>query len=66
MLFFSSFSSNFPLFHLFSVCSFGTYGNNCKEECGNCRDKTTCNHIDGSCATGCSAGYNGTLCKKSK
>lgn len=50
---------------LFSECN-GTYGNNCNETCGHCRDKTTCDHVYGSCATGCSPGYSGTHCKKSK
>lgn len=39
------------------------YGIRCTEKCGHCSDGNLCDHINGTCATGCSAGYQGDLCK---
>lgn len=47
-------------------CNRGSYGIACREICGQCRDVNHCLHINGTCLTGCSAGYQGTLCKESK
>uniref|UniRef100_A0A8W8NY65 Uncharacterized protein n=1 Tax=Magallana gigas TaxID=29159 RepID=A0A8W8NY65_MAGGI len=33
-------------------------------KCGECRGKSPCNKINGSCPDGCSAGYIGSLCSK--
>lgn len=44
-------------------CADGKYGNECKEECGHCRDVKQCVHSNGSCLTGCSDGFQGELCK---
>ena len=48
----------------FSVtdCDNGTYGLDCKGECGHCLDNMTCNKIDGSCSMGCVSGYSGKYC----
>lgn len=44
-------------------CANGKYGDECKEECGYCRDVKQCVHSNGSCLTGCSYGFQGELCK---
>lgn len=44
-------------------CEIGTYGVDCKESCGHCRDLTKCSYTNGTCFTGCIAGYQGALCK---
>ncbi|XP_061168121.1 uncharacterized protein LOC133177046 [Saccostrea echinata] len=44
-------------------CQNRTYGVNCLEQCGNCRNNDVCNIETGACPNGCTAGYNGTLCK---
>ena len=49
-----------------SECDLGTYGDKCNETCGNCQDQTKCHHSNGTCLTGCSAGYDGALCKTRK
>ena len=50
--------SNFPL-----ACVRGLYGAECQQECGYCRDLTQCVHTNGSCSTGCKAGYHGETCE---
>ena len=47
-------------------CKFATYGDQCKETCGQCQDLTKCHYKNGTCLTGCKAGYNGVLCKTRK
>lgn len=47
----------------FLVCGFGTYGKQCSGQCGKCQDPAKCHHADGTCLTGCIAGYRGDLCK---
>uniref|UniRef100_K1QV61 Multiple epidermal growth factor-like domains 11 n=1 Tax=Magallana gigas TaxID=29159 RepID=K1QV61_MAGGI len=44
-------------------CSSGTYGQNCNEPCGNCLNNTTCNRYNGTCPSGCNAGFEGHICK---
>lgn len=44
-------------------CGDGKYGNECKEECGHCRDVRQCVYSNGSCLTRCSDGFQGRLCK---
>lgn len=44
------------------VCGLGYYGAECQQECGNCRDLSQCFHTNGSCLTGCEAGYDGEMC----
>lgn len=51
---------------IFSGCDGGSYGNECNETCGNCSDVNQCSHINGTCLTGCYAGYKGDLCKTRK
>lgn len=47
----------------FKACGINFYGIRCTEKCGHCSDGNLCDHINGKCATGCSAGYQGDLCK---
>ena len=49
-----------------SECDLGTYGDKCNETCGNCLDLNECHHSNGTCLTGCKAGYDGALCKTRK
>nr|XP_034322663.1 matrilin-2 [Crassostrea gigas] len=46
-----------------SACEKGSFGENCNETCGHCRDIKNCSNINGTCLTGCDAGYQGDLCK---
>lgn len=45
------------------ACSSSFYGIGCTEKCGHCTDVNHCDYINGTCSTGCSAGYLGDLCK---
>lgn len=45
------------------VCDKGWYGDQCREQCGHCRDANQCLHTNGTCITGCMTGYYGDLCK---
>lgn len=47
-------------------CDTGTYGIRCEKQCGHCRDPNRCSNVNGSCLTGCEAGYKGNLCKTRK
>ncbi|XP_078330554.1 uncharacterized protein LOC111113675 [Crassostrea virginica] len=49
--------------HQCEECEFATYGDQCKETCGQCQDLTKCHYKNGTCLTGCRAGYHGALCK---
>lgn len=44
-------------------CDVGSYGYDCNETCGHCRDVSQCSNINGTCLTGCDAGYQGDTCK---
>ena len=46
------------------VCDQGTFGEDCNDACGNCLDNDGCNHINGTCLTGCKPGFQGSLCQK--
>lgn len=59
---FKSLSLNF--IHLYLECDVGHYGYNCNETCGHCIDKLQCFHVEGTCLSGCKAGYSGQTCKK--
>lgn len=47
-------------------CDRGSYGIGCNETCGQCRDVSQCSNVNGSCLTGCGAGFIGDLCEISK
>lgn len=53
------------MFYVFysKACDKGLYGDGCSETCGRCRNKSNCVHTNGSCLTGCDAGYKGDVCK---
>ena len=48
---------------LISTYKKGFYGVDCNEKCGHCREVNQCHHINGTCLTGCAAGFMGNLCK---
>lgn len=50
--------------HFLIACDIGSYGDECKEICGNCNDVIKCSHINGTCLAGCEVGYHGYLCKE--
>ena len=49
-------------FVLYLVCKQGFFGDECSRRCGNCRNKQTCHHINGSCLNGCDEGVKGWNC----
>lgn len=51
------------IFIIILECPSGSYGVACNAMCGNCRDINKCDHVNGTCPTGCGAGYIGDLCK---
>lgn len=53
-------------FGLYQACRKGYFGGDCTETCGHCRDEDQCSIINGTCLTGCAAGYQGIFCKYSK
>lgn len=53
----------FLLVFVLVECDIGSYGVDCRESCGHCRDIHQCSNINGTCLTGCNAGYQGVLCK---
>lgn len=53
-------------FKLILACGKGSYGVDCHETCGHCRDVNKCSSINGTCLTGCDAGYEGDMCKASE
>ena len=46
-------------------CKRNMYGVNCTGSCGHCQN-STCHHVNGTCLTGCSPGYQGPFCSKGK
>lgn len=48
------------------ACEKGLYGVDCREPFGHCREVSQCSNINGTCLTGCDAGYEGVLCKRRK
>lgn len=51
------------IFFLSPACDQGSYGDNCSDICGHCRDINKCSNSNGKCLTGCDAGFQGELCK---
>ena len=47
---------------VFIACSSGYYGLNCNNTCGLCRDQQACDHVNGTCLTGCEPGFTRELC----
>lgn len=46
-----------------TACAVGTYGFECSETCGNCRDANQCLNTNGTCLGGCKDGFQGFSCK---
>lgn len=48
----------------FSVteCDNRKYGDGCQKSCGQCVNKTQCDHVIGTCPQGCEVGYKGQIC----
>lgn len=51
---------------MFAECDGHTYGYNCQEHCGICRNGEECDTVTGVCPNGCDTGYMGDNCKESK
>ena len=47
-------------------CANRTYGVNCENKCGQCRQKEDCDPISGLCTLGCDPGWQGLRCQQSK
>lgn len=47
-------------------CENNKYGAGCSEDCGHCLDEEQCNNVNGTCHSGCEAGYYKTRCKRGK
>lgn len=45
-------------------CSMKTFGENCSQPCGNCKDLEKCHHVNGTCIEGCDRGFRGLLCNE--
>ncbi|KAI0234091.1 hypothetical protein LSAT2_015703 [Lamellibrachia satsuma] len=45
------------------ACDRGTYGKNCEEDCGHCKDIQQCDVTNGHCTTGCETWYTSDVCK---
>ncbi|XP_061186966.1 scavenger receptor class F member 2-like [Saccostrea echinata] len=44
-------------------CGSGTFGQNCTQLCGQCKDGVgNCDHVTGVCSNGCAEGYIGNKC----
>lgn len=46
-------------------CEPNMYGVNCTGSCGHCQG-SSCHHVNGTCLTGCSPGYQGRFCRDGK
>lgn len=49
---------------MYLECNYGTYGKDCRYECGSCINQTHCHYVNGSCLEGCDPGYMGDICDK--
>ena len=47
-------------------CASGTWGVNCINKCGQCRNGTVCDAVNGECQFGCNPGWKGNPCNESK
>lgn len=58
------FDKNIILYVMFVLeCDKGAYGLKCNETCGHYHNVNQCSNIDGTCITGCAAGFEGNLCR---
>ena len=55
------------VFSLLSECDNGWYGVNCSSSCGHCLGGgEQCQHVNGTCLSGCVPGWQDGLCTDSK
>ena len=52
------------IFECYTECDGDTFGQDCREECGECVNDEHCHHINGTCLNGCKRGYNGLQCNQ--
>lgn len=45
---------------LITECSDGSYGEECKYQCGECLNVITCDNVNGKCSEGCKPGWQST------
>lgn len=50
------------IFIVLSVCLHGFFGQDCAKKCNDAC--IGCNHVNGSCVSGCQRGWMGTYCQK--
>lgn len=48
------------------ACDRGYFGTACNKTCGHCAELEQCSSINGSCLTGCDAGFLGETCDTRK
>ena len=49
--------------YMVSECTAGKYGLHCEMDCGKCSNTSKCFHVNGTCPSGCSSGFQGHTCK---
>ena len=54
------------VFFCFLACPDNTYGQNCRETCGQCAQNAACDKRSGKCSNGCDSSYRPPLCRISK
>ena len=47
---------------MITACPDATYGHNCNQSCGYCKDNAQCDKVNGSCYDGCAPGWRTDLC----
>ena len=50
------------IFQCSTECDDNKFGQDCREECGNCVNDEQYHHINGICMNGCDWGFQGILC----
>lgn len=53
-------------FILSEECDDQSFGEECRKQCGNCYDDTSCDHITGECPGECKDGWLGSFCNESE
>ena len=55
------------IYHVCRIaCESGNHGEDCVEDCGNCKSGYVCDSFSGNCPDGCQAGWWTDMCKKGK
>lgn len=50
----------------FTECIPGSFGPNCDQRCGVCKDNEACDYRNGACPQGCAEGWTGSTCQMGK